>query len=157
LKIVLIVLAVVVGLGVVSVGAAMYIGYRALHASGNSFLVGKSVQLSNSDLGVAIYPGAAAKEGVGAKVKIGSTTMVSATYTTGDPVSSVVSFYQSKIGGQAIVNKNVNGTSFESVTTNGGAKETIVVTIAPTATDGSVTQIVILHTTSSAAATPATQ
>lgn len=155
LKVVLIVIAVAVGLGVLGVGIMGYIGYRALHTAGNSFSVGTSAQITGSDLGVAIYPGAVANQNGEAKVKIGNATIVSATYTTSDPVSSVVAFYQGKVGGQAIENKSVSGTSFESVTSTGGQKDSLVVTIAPDRTNGSVTQIVILHTKSTSG-TPST-
>lgn len=147
LKVILIVVAVVVGLGVLGIGAAVYIGYRALHTAGNSVSVGSAAEVNDSDLGVAIYPGASAKEGVGAKVKLGNSVMVTATYTTSDPVNTVEDFYRSKVGGQAIENKSVRGTSFESVTTNGGAKDSLVVTISPDTSSGQ-TQIVILHTKS---------
>lgn len=155
LKVVLIVVAVVVGLGVLGVGTAAYVAYRALHAAGSSFSVGSSAQVTESDLGVAIYPGAVAKANMQTRVKIGNATIVSGTYTTSDPVSSVVTFYQGKVGGQAIESKNVSGTSFESSTTNGSEKDSLVVTIAPDRTNSSVTQIVILHT-SSTSSTPTT-
>ena len=157
LKVVLIVIAVVVGLGVLGVGIMGYIGYRALHAAGSSFSVGSSAQVSDSDLGVAIYPGAVPKPGAAARVKIGKATIVSASYTTSDPVASVVAFYQGKVGGQAIVNKSVTGTSFESVSTNGGEKDNLVVTVGPEPANSSATQIVILHTKTTSATTPATQ
>jgi hypothetical protein len=157
LKVVLIVIAVVVGLGVLGFGILGYIGYRTLHAAGNSFSVGSAAQVTDSDLGVAVYPGATAKEGGAARVKIGNSTIVSAKYTTSDPVSSVVAFYQGKVGGQAIVNKSVNGTSFESATSNGGEKDSLVVTVGSAPANSSVTQIVILHTKATSATPPATQ
>jgi len=147
LKVVLIVVAAVVVLGVLGVGAAVYMGYRALHAPGNSVSVGPSAQVSDTDLGVSIYPGAVAKQGMGARLKLGNNVMVSATYTTSDPVSSVEDFYRNQVGGQAIESKTVRGTSFESVTTNGAQKNSLVVTISPSSTSG-LTQIVILHTKS---------
>jgi hypothetical protein len=163
MKVVLIVIAVVVGLGVLTVGVLGYMGYRALHAAGSSFSVGSSAQVTDADLGVAIYPGAVAKPGGEARVKIGKATIVSASYTTSDPASSVVTFYQGKVGGQAIVNKSVNGTSFESTTVNGGEKDVLVVTVGADPTNSGGTQIVILHTKTTSAAptatptTPATQ
>jgi hypothetical protein len=157
LKVVLIVIAVVVGLGVLGVGAAVYVGYRALHAAGSSISVGSSAQVTDADLGVAIYPGAVPKPGGAARVKIGKATIVSAAYTTSDPASSVAAFYQGKVGGQAIVNKSVTGTSFESVSTNGGEKDSLVVTVGPEPANSSVTQIVILHTKTTSATAPATQ
>jgi hypothetical protein len=147
LKVVLIVVAAVVVLGVLGVGTVVYVGYRALHAPGNSVSVGPSVQVSDTDLGVVLYPGAAAKQGAGVKLKLGNTVMVSATYTTTSPVSAVEDFYRNQVGGQAIESKSVRGTSFESVTTNGAQKNSLVVTISPSSTGG-LTQIVILHTTS---------
>jgi hypothetical protein len=56
-------------------------------------------------------------------------------------------FYRNKVGGQAIESKSVRGTSFESVTTNGAQKNSLVVTISPDPSHG-VTQIIILHTKS---------
>jgi hypothetical protein len=145
--VVLIVVAAVVVLGVLGVGTAAYMGYRALHAPGNSVSVGSSAQVSDTDLGVSVYPGAVAKQGTDVKLKLGNNVMVSATYATSDAVSAVEDFYRKQVGGQAIESKSVRGTSFESVTTSGAQKNSVVVTISP-GPAGGLTQIVILHTTS---------
>lgn len=156
LKGVLIGVGVVIMLVVVGVGVVAYMGYRAFHKAGNSFSLGSSAQVTDADLGAPVYPGATRIEGAGMRLKAANNLMVSASFTTHDPMSSVLDFYRSNVGGQAIESKNVRGTSFESATVNGSEKDSVVITIAPTPSDSSLTQIVILHTKSSTpSSTPA--
>lgn len=147
LKIVLIVIAVVVGLGIAAAGIIGFIGWRAMHAHGNSFSLGSNAGVADADLGVPIYPGATRIEKGGMRLKAANNLMVSSAYTTSDPPSAVLDFYRGKMGGQAIENKNVRGTSFESVSVNGNEKDSVIVTVnSDSQLNNGLTHIVILHT-----------
>jgi hypothetical protein len=148
LKIVLIVVAVLFGLGILGVGTIGYMGWRAMHSGAIS--VGQGANLSEADLGVSIYPGAVANANGSVKVKVGNILTVTAMYTTSDPASSVLSFYQGKMGSMTTT-QNDRATTLSSVTVDGNMKESIVVTVTPSAQDGGATKIMIAHTK---AATP---
>jgi len=149
LKIILIVIAVIVVLGVGGAGIAGYIAYRAIHAAGSSLSIGKNAAVDESDLGVAIYPGATHIEAGGMKMKVGNNLVVSSAYTTSDPANSVVAFYRDKLGSNVQENANgASGTSLVSSTVDGGTKESIVVTVTPNSSGGS-TKIMIVHTKTS--------
>jgi hypothetical protein len=142
-KTVLIVVAVVVGLGVLAVGVLGFVGWRAMH--NGSISVGQGSDITAADLGVSIYPGAVANANSSVKMKIGNILTVTAMYTTGDPASSVLSFYQDKMGSMTTT-QNGRTTTLSSVTVNGNFKESIVVTVTPSAQDGGATKIMIAHT-----------
>jgi hypothetical protein len=162
-KITLIVIAVVVGLGLFSVGVVMYGVYKVAHtvtteskgnaivsALGGSLSAGKDAAVTASDLGVPIYPGAQTGEG-GMHMSLPTITMVSAVYTTNDPVSSVVAFYKGKLG----ENESDMETGRISVLSSGkqGAdgKSGTVITIAPESGDSNgKTRIAIVRTSSTA-------
>ncbi len=146
LKIVLIIVAVVVVLGVGFVGIAGYLGYRALHTAGNSFSLGKGADVSDSDLGVATYPGAARSANGGMKMNLAGNLVVSALYTTSDSVADVVAFYQGKLPTPTTSQSGMSST-LSSATVDGNVKDGIVVTVSPNG-QGS-TQIVIVHTKTS--------
>jgi DNA-directed RNA polymerase subunit RPC12/RpoP len=143
LKIVLIVLAVVFGLVVLAVGTIGFVGWRAMHSGAIS--VGQGTDVSEADLGVSIYPGAVANANGSVKVKMGNILTVTAMYTTSDPASSVLSFYQDKMGNMTTT-QNDRATTLTSVTVDGNRKESIVVTVTPSAQDGGATKIMIAHT-----------
>ena len=143
LKVVLIVIAVIVGLGVLGVGILGYIGYHALHAAGNSMSLGSSADVSEADLGVSAYPGAVRNPSGAMKMKLGGLSTASATYNTSDPASSVVTYYQDKLGANTIVSQNGHATSLTSATASGTAKNNVVVTVTPMGDSG--TQIMIVH------------
>ncbi len=149
LKIILIVIAVIVVLGVGAAGIAGYIAYRAIHAAGSSLSIGKNAAVDESDLGVAIYPGATHIDAGGMKMKVGNNLVVSSAYTTSDPANSVVAFYRDKLGSNVQENANsASGTSLVSSTVDGGTKESIVVTVTPDSSGGT-TKIMIVHTKTS--------
>jgi hypothetical protein len=144
LKVILIVIAVVVALGVLVVGILGYVGYRAMHAAGNSVSVGQSADISDADLGVSAYPGAVRNPNGAVRLKLGNILTVSAGYTTTDPTSSVLAFYQDKLGGNVTTRQSGQATTLSSVTINDTTKETLAITVTPNAQLG--TQIVIAHT-----------
>jgi hypothetical protein len=153
LKIVLIVLAVVVGLGVVAAAGVGFVAWRAMHAlnsNGNSISMGKSADVSESDLGIGIYPGAVRKNVGGMKIKTATSLLVSATYTTNDPESAVLDFYRGKLGGDLTESQSGRGTTLTSSTVDGKVKDSLIVTVMPTTqVDAATTQFMILHTKTS--------
>jgi hypothetical protein len=146
LKVVLIVIAVVVVLGVLGVGILGYVGYRAMHAAGNAVSMGQSADISDADLGVSVYPGAVRNPNGAVRLKLGTILTVSAQYSTADSASSVLAFYQDKLGTNVTTRQTGESTTLSSATVNDTTKETLVITVTPTTQNG--TQIVIAHTKS---------
>jgi hypothetical protein len=144
LKVVLIVIAVVVGLGILGTAAVGFIGYRALHSAGASFSAGNGAQVSTDDLGVDAYPGATHMDQGSMRAKFGGNEMVTSAFTTKDSPGDVVKFYQEKLGDSAVVNQTARGTTLERGTQSGGNSDSLVVTISPSAQDGQ-TKIIIVH------------
>lgn len=143
LKIVLIVIAVVVVVGAAGIGILGYIGYRAMHTAGNSISVGQNADVSDSDLGVSIYPGAARNANGSMKMNLAGNVVVRAMYTTNDPASDVISYYQGKLGPSAVAMHIGPVTTLTLSTVDGSEKESEVITV----TAVSPTQFVIQHTT----------
>ncbi len=156
LKVVLIVVAVVVGLGALVAGGFWYFAWRVARTAtsdnkggvtlsvpgGGTFSAGESAP-SEADLGVPVYPGAATEKG-GVTMNAASASMVIATLTTSDPASQVVDFYKSKMGNGAVVASSGDGTVLSA-----GASDSdrIMVTVGEGSGDDSgKTTIVIMHT-----------
>jgi hypothetical protein len=163
LKIVLIILAVFVGLGVLGAGAFGIFVWRVAHAvrvaadngqmavnlPGGSFSANTTESFSSSDLGTDIYPGASVGKG-SMRMTLPTGTMVSAAYVTSDSKDQVVAYYKNKFG-------TTNVTSFDSadgsvITYAKSQQESVVVTVTsnPTEYNGK-TQIHIVHTTATKA------
>jgi len=101
-----------------------------------------------ADLGVPLYPGATRGEG-GMHMTLPTGTMVSAVYTTNDPVSTVVAFYKGKLGDNESDMDTDNGSVLSSGKDGPNGKNGMVITIAPGSGNTSgKTQITIVHTTS---------
>ena len=144
LKIILIIVAIVVTLGIIGVAGVSYVAYRAIHAAGNSMSVGSTADVSESDLGVSVYPGAVRNPNGAVRMKLGSILTVSAGYTTPDPATSVVTFYQDKLGPAATSRQSIGGaTTITSATVTDTLKDTLVVTVTPS---GSGSLFTIAHT-----------
>jgi hypothetical protein len=145
LKIVLIIVAIFVGLGIVGVGVAVYGVYR-LAKSGN--LQTSTQPVTASDLGVALYPGAEQKANV--RMTVLGKSILTATFLTSDAKDQVVAFYQNALGPQAQVATILNETQF---TLNTGAGGSVTVKISSgMGLESGKTQIVIAH--AAEAATP---
>ena len=158
-KIILIVVGVVVGLGMLSAIVFMFGVWRVSRAvrmnrAGDSVTLstpsgtitaGNTAAVSEADLGVPIYPGAARREG-GMQVNSANGSMVTAVYSTSDPVSKVVDFYKGKLGENTSVIESGTGAVISSGTQN---KEGLVITVTPdpSASDGQ-TKITIMRTQS---------
>jgi hypothetical protein len=150
LKIVLIIVGILVGLGIIGVGIAGYGVYR-LAKSGN--LTSSNQPVTAGDLGVALYPGAEQQANLHATV-LGK-NVLTATFLTSDSKDQVVAFYQNALGPSAQASSSTNGESFML---DKGAGESVIVTVSQSALrDQGKTQIVVVHTTKAeAGATPAT-
>jgi len=144
-KIVLIVVAVIFALGVAAVGGLGYIGWRAMHSNGNALQVGQAANVSEADLGVSIYPGAVRLPSGSARVKMFGMETESAGYTTGDPLTSVLSFYQDKLGANATKSERDGTTMILLNNVNGNAKESVMVMLKPSVQAAGQTQITITH------------
>lgn len=155
LKIVLIIVGVFVCIGVVIAGVVGYGIYRVAHsihkdANGNvtittqkgSFTANDNQQFTESDLGIAIYPGATQGKG-GLKMTIAGKTMITANYLTADPQDKVIAFYKDKAGPDATVMTTDSGGVIS--TTSGSDAVTVTVTQSPNENDGK-TEIVIART-----------
>lgn len=113
LKIILIVLAVVVGLGLLSMGTCAFLVHRAINGmhvreqNGNvhvetPFGTVDSTQDPNEaarNVGVDLYPGATVAKGGSANVTFGGMHTAAVELDTSDPASAVNDFYKSKFPG----------------------------------------------------------
>jgi len=157
LKIILIIVLVVVGLGVLGACAVGFMAWRVARtikadANGNTATVslpgvGTISEGDNSatagDLGVPIYPGATQEKG-GMNMDSGAASMVMAHFSTSDSMGQVVDFYKGKMGVGSVAVATGNGTVLNS---GGADTDRIMVTVGPGSGDDSgKTTIVIMHT-----------
>jgi hypothetical protein len=105
--------------------------------------------VTESDLGIALYPGAESKANV--RMTIAGKDMHTATLLTSDSKDQAVAFYQSKLGPDAKMSTSSRG---ETLMLDKGAGESVLVTVSPNVASGK-TQIVVVHATKAAA--PASQ
>jgi hypothetical protein len=109
-KVILIVVGVFLVLGVVVVGLLGFAGWyivKSAHKDANgqttlnspfgSIKTLPSDQITENDLGIAIYPGAI-PEKFGSVAKMSSFTVLSAHFRTTDPADKVIAFYKDKAG-----------------------------------------------------------
>jgi hypothetical protein len=111
LKIVLIILAVIVGIGVLGIASLTFFAHRFL-AHSHVTQDGKHVKVDTpfgavetnkdpaqvaSDLGVAIYPAAELQNNSAATATFGGVHSASAAFTTSDSVDKVCAFYKAKL------------------------------------------------------------
>jgi hypothetical protein len=157
-KIILIVVAVIVCLGIAVVGVVGYGIYRVSKSVHQDLTTGKvtidtpngtisSVSngtLTAADLGTAIYPGAVQDKG-SAKLNFGAGTMVTGVFFTSDPKDKVIAFYKDQLGSGATDMESGNSALLMLTKAN---KEAINITISQGAGqfDGK-THITILHST----------
>jgi len=160
LKIVLIVLAVFIGLGILGMGAFGFFVWRVahavhvsgsgsdvtLHTPGGTLTANTAETFTAADLGTDIYPGATSGKG-SMRMTTPSGSMVTAVYVTSDSKDQVLSFYKSKFGSDASVFDSPDGTV---LTVSKGQQESLVVTITKGSSEyEGKTQIAIVHSTSS--------
>jgi len=161
-KIILIIVTVVVGLGILGLGAASYAVYRfsrAVHMSGpggqvtmetpaGKLTANPSETFTASDLGTDLYPGAQSIRG-GMRMQMPTASMVTGVFLTSDSKQQVVDFYKGKLGSAANVVESSEGAV---ISVSKGQQESIVVTItARPSRDEGKTRVTILHTISTKA------
>ena len=146
LKIVLIIVAIFVGLGLIGVGV---VGYGVYKLAKSSNLSTSSQPVTEADLGVPLYPGAEQGK-ANVRMIIAGKNMLTATLLTSDSKEQVIAFYRSNLGPDAQGTTTSRGETFM---VDKGSGESVVVTISQNPTlAGGQTQIVIMHATK--AATP---
>ena len=156
LKIVLIIIAVIVGLGVMCAVAVMFGIWRisksvdvdrnggvTISTPQGKISAGKTAHVTEAEVGAPIYPGSIAAEG-GFKLGSESGSMATYVFTTSDSVQQVLDFYRDKFGPKTSVIESPQGAI---VTGSKGDTEGIMVAIARDETDGK-TSITITHGTS---------
>jgi len=159
-KIILIIVAVFVGLGILGACIFAFTIWRVahavhvdssgenmtLHTPGGSISTRKDKTYSAAELGTDIYPGATNGHG-SMKMDTPNESMVTGIFLTSDSKDQVLEFYKSRFGSEASV---VDTPSGAILTVNKGEKETVMVTISgePSQNEGK-TQISIVHTKSS--------
>lgn len=156
-KIILIIVAVFVGLGLVGAGAFGFMIWRvsrALHSHGpngemslnlpgGNITTNGASSFTSDDLGTDIYPGAQSTSG-GMRMNLPSGSMVTGAYLTSDSKDAVVTFYKGKLGGNASVYDSADSAM---ISVKKGDQESVMVTVStrPTQNNGK-TKIVIVHT-----------
>jgi hypothetical protein len=158
LKIVLIIVAVFVGLGILGAGAVGFFAWRVartvhvsegqvtVHTPGGTLTANTTENYSASDLGTDVYPGAQSGKG-SMRMTLPTGSMVTAVYVTSDSIDQVLSFYKSKFGSSASVFESPGATV---LTLNKGQQESVVVTITTGSSEyPGKTEIHIVHSTSS--------
>ena len=152
-KIILIVVGVIVFFGILAAAVISFGAYKlskAVHRASNgdvsfstpngTVTTGGNALISSADLGLPGYPGAKRSPG-GMRMKTPTGSLITATFTTPDAVSTVAEFYKSKMGADASAIETGNGTM---LTSGQNTADKAVVTI----TDQSgLTRITIVHTT----------
>jgi flagellar basal body-associated protein FliL len=117
LKVILIVVAVVVALGIAGVAVVSFIGYRIathsrVHNENGNVRVETPFGTVNTttdpddaarNLGIDLYPGAEVVKGTTSNMTMGTMHTASADFETSDPVSTVAEFYKSKVPNANVV------------------------------------------------------
>jgi hypothetical protein len=156
-KIILIIVAIVVGLGILGMGVVGYTVWRvsrSIHVNGNNASMtlntpeGKvnfnsTESYTAAELGTDIYPGAQSVKG-GMRMDMPTGSMVTGVFVTSDSKDQVVAFYKNKFGSGASTFDTSDGAI---LTLPMGDKESVMVTVTakPSENDGK-TKVVIVHT-----------
>lgn len=127
---VLITVAIFVGLGIIGVGAISF----ATWYFAKSFHNVPSATFTESDLGIAIYPGAEPSLR-GSRAEIGGTSILSAEYFTRSSVDQVISFYREKAGPNAHLTTTSHGSELR-LSTASGDLTTVKIMRVPDASGG---------------------
>jgi zinc ribbon protein len=160
LKIILIIFAILVGLGILGAGAVGFMVWRvahAFHVNGHNGQVtlntpSGSVTASNAsnftsdELGTDVYPGAQPTQG-GMRMNLPTGSVVSGVFVTSDSKDQVLAFYKSKLGSEASVFDAANSAM---ISLRKGSHENIMVSISSQQSQNdSKTKISIVHTKNS--------
>jgi zinc-ribbon domain len=162
LKIILIIVAVFVGLGIIGASIFAFTVWRVAHAihvdsngenmtvhtPGGTMTANQSKTYSAADLGTDIYPGARSGRG-SMKMDMPNGSMVTGVFVTSDSKDQVLDFYKSRFGSGASV-IDVGETAI--LTLKKGDQESVMVTISGKNSEGDgKTRISIMHTKSNKA------
>ena len=157
LKIILIVLAIFVGLGILGAGAVGFMVWRVAHAihtsangnnasislPGGTITANSDEKYTASDLGTDIYPGAQSGKG-SMRMTLPTGSVITAVYVTSDPKEQVVDYYKGKLGAEASVFDSGNSAV---LSLQKGKQESIMVTVSTNQSqDEGKTRIAIMHT-----------
>jgi hypothetical protein len=158
LKIVLIIVAVFVGLGIIGAGIIGYGIYRVAHsihkdANGEvtintpkgAITANPNETMTASDLGIAIYPGATQGKG-GLRMTIAGKSMVTANFLTPDSPDKVMAFYKVQAGPNA---QFISTGSGGMITMQNGSNSVSVTVNQSSNENNGETQITIVHSTGS--------
>jgi hypothetical protein len=158
-KIILIVVAIFVGLGLLGAGAVGFMIWRvsrAIHVNhngdmsvsapgGGSFSLNQNKSYSAAELGTDIYPGAGPSQG-GMKMDLPTASVVTGVFTTSDSKQQVVDFYKNKFGSDATV---FDSDASAVISLKKGEKESIIVTVEGNSSQNSgKTKFTIMHSKS---------
>jgi len=149
LKIVLIVIAVVVGLGIVGTGAVGFLVWRVLRpvdvsSPRGNMTTSLATYVTAEELGTEIYPGAQSTTG-GGRMSVAEVSVVTGVYLTSDSKDQVVNFYKSKLGSGASVYEFAHTAS---LSLRKGSRESIAIAVVAKPEENSgKTKISIVHTT----------
>jgi hypothetical protein len=156
-KIILIIVAVIVGLGILGLGAIGYVGWRvsrAIHVDGpngqmtlqtpeGKVNLNSSETFTASELGTDPYPGAQSTRG-GMKMNLPGGSMVMGSFLTSDSKQQVIDFYKGKFGSGAATMDTADGAI---ITLPKSKQESVMVTITSNSSrDSGKTRIIITHT-----------
>jgi hypothetical protein len=156
-KIILIIVAVVIGLGML--GSAIFAftvwrvarsvhvegpnGQVSIHTPGGTISANEAQTYSASELGTDVYPGAQGTRG-SMKMDLPTGSMVTGVFVTSDSKEQVVEYYRAKFGSGASVYDSTNSAL---LTLNQSNQESVMVTVAANSSqDGGKTRISIVHT-----------
>jgi len=127
LKIILIVVAVIVGIGILGIATVGFVGYRiakSAHVTTQGDRVKVDTPLGSfsandpdetvKELGVEVYPGAEVQKQGTATATFGSVHTVAANFETSDPLDKVCDFYKSKFPGANVTSSQENHCSIVS-------------------------------------------
>jgi hypothetical protein len=156
LKIILIVVAVFVGLGILGASIFAFTVWRVAHAirvegpngevtvhtPGGSIVTNQTQTFTASELGTDLYPGAQSSHG-SMKMDLPTGSIVTGIFVTSDSKDQVVAFYKGKFGSGASVYDTENSAL---LTMNKGQQESVMVTVSGSSSqDGGKTRISIVH------------
>ena len=160
LKIILIIFAILVGLGILGAGAVGFMVWRVAHSfhvngrngqvtlntPSGSVTASNASNFTSDELGTDVYPGAQPTQG-GMRMNLPTGSVVSGVFLTSDSKDQVLAFYKSKLGSEASVFDAANSAM---ISLRKGSHENIMVSISSqqSQNDGK-TKISIVHTKNS--------
>ena len=141
LKIILIVVAAIIVLGILGIGAVSFIGYRIakrsrIHNENGNVRVETPFGTMNTstdpdeaarNLGIDLYPGAEVVKGTTSNMTMGAMHTATADFETGDPVSAVDEFYKSRLPNANVV--STSGDRYAIISTD--KKNMLTINIEP--------------------------